>query len=280
MIKKSRSPMISRTTLIFMYIICILGTIVFLFPFYWMVIGATNKSGSMFTTPPTLIPGSELLNNFKNLNESIGISRVAFNSLFVAIVFTTISITICTMAAYAFAKFKFYGRNKIFFMLLISMMVPYYALIIPQFQLMAKLKWLNTYQGLILPMLAYPFAIFLMRQNLKALPNEIIEAGRIDGATEFGIFLYLIVPSMKPALSATAIYLFMFQWNNFLWPLISLQTNDMFTFPVALSSLIGLSRIDYGQIMVGVTLATIPIIAFYLSLQNQFISGMLGSAKK
>jgi lactose/L-arabinose transport system permease protein len=258
----------------------VIGALISLFPFYWAVIGATNESGKMFQTPPSLVPGDKFIENVTNLNESIGIGRVMFNSLFVSGTYTVLSLAICTMAAYAFAKFTFKGRDIIFGIFLLSMMIPYHATVIPLFKMMAALEWLNTYQALILPNLAYPFAIFLMRQNMLAFPDSLIEAGRIDGAGEWKIFLKIVLPSMKPALAATAIFLFMYQWNSFLWPLIAVSSNDMYTFPVALSSLFGLSRIDYGQVMAGVTLATVPIIVFFLALQRHFISGMLGSAVK
>ncbi|MFB1082091.1 carbohydrate ABC transporter permease [Jeotgalibacillus sp. JSM ZJ347] len=268
------------TKKITLYIALVIGALVSLFPFYWAAIGATNTSGSMFSQPPTLLPGSMLMENIRNLDESIGIGRVMFNSLFIATTYTVLALFICTMAAYAFAKFDFKGRNVIFTIFLLSMMVPYHATIIPLFKMMAALNWLNTYQAVILPNLAYPFAIFLMRQNLLAFPTSLIEAARIDGAGEWKIFFRIVLPSMKPALAATAIFLFLYQWNSFLWPLIALSTTDMYTFPVALSTLFGLSRIDYGQVMAGVTIATIPIIIFFLLLQRQFISGMLGSAVK
>ncbi|RFB14948.1 carbohydrate ABC transporter permease [Bacillus sp. HNG] len=265
---------------VLLYIGLAVGAIISLFPFYWALIGATNDSGKMFSKPPKLLPGDKLIENIVNLNDSIGIGRVMFNSLFVSGVYTILALLICTMAAYAFAKFHFKGRNIIFSIFLISMMVPYHATVIPLFKMMAGWGWLNTYQALILPNLAYPFAIFLMRQNMLAFPTALIEASRIDGAGEWKIFWKIVLPSMKPALAATSIFLFMYQWNNFLWPLIAVSSTDMYTLPVALSSLFGLSRIDYGQVMAGVSLATIPIIIFFLSLQRHFISGMLGSAVK
>jgi len=265
---------------IFLYIGLGLGALVSLFPFYWAVIGATNTSGKMFSKPPELLPGGQLIENVTNLNNSIGIGRVMFNSMFVAGTYTILSLIVCTLAAYAFAKFEFKGRNIIFIIFLLSMMVPYHATVVPLFKMMVAFGWINSYKALILPNLAYPFAIFLMRQNMLAFPNSLIEAGRIDGAGEWKIFFRIVLPSMKPALAATAIFLFMFQWNSFLWPLIATATTDMYTMPVALSSLFGLSRIDYGQVMAGVTLATIPIIVFFLALQRHFISGMLGSAVK
>ncbi|WP_342587509.1 carbohydrate ABC transporter permease [Halalkalibacter urbisdiaboli] len=163
---------------------------------------------------------------------------------------------------------------------MLSMMIPYQATLIPLFRMMVNFNLLNTYFALIAPQLFFPFAIFLMRQNFLSFPSSLIEASRIDGAGELKIFWSVVLPSMNPALAATSIYLFMMQWNNFMWPLVATTSKEMYTIPVALSSLIGISMIDYGQIMVGITIATIPIIIFFLMLQKQFISGMLGSAVK
>ncbi|KOO41255.1 carbohydrate ABC transporter permease [Priestia koreensis] len=255
-------------------------TIISIFPFYWMIIGATNHSSKMFSNPPTLLPGKELLTNLTNLNDSIGIGKVLFNSLFISVLYVVFALIICTSAAYALAKFEFRGRNLIFTIFLLSMMIPYQATLIPLFKMMSNFNLLNTYFALIVPQLCYPFAIFLMRQNFLAFPTELLESARLDGAGEFRIFFRIVLPSMKPALAATAIFLFMTQWNNFMWPLVSTTSSDMYTFPVALSSLFGLSIIDYGQVMTGVTIATIPIIIVFLALQKHFISGMLGSALK
>lgn len=264
----------------FLYFLLIIFLIVSIFPFYWMFIGSTNHTSKMFTNPPTLTVGNEFMTNLTNLNDAIGISRVVFNSLFVSLVFVFLSLIISTLAAYALSKFYFKGRKVIFLAFMLSMMVPYQATIIPLFRMMTHFELLNTYFALIAPQLCFPFAIFLMRQNFLAFPSSLIESARIDGAGELRIFLTVVLPSMKPALAATAIYLFMMQWNNFMWPLVATTSEEMYTIPVALSSLIGISMIDYGQIMVGITIATIPIIIFFLLLQKQFISGMLGSAVK
>lgn len=265
---------------LFLYIPLIIMFIISIFPFYWMFMGGTNFSSKMFTNPPTLTLGDQFLTNLTNLNETVGIWRVLFNSLFVSLMYVLLSLTVCTLAAYPLSKFKFKGRNIIFLVFMLSMMIPYQATIIPLFQLFAKINMLNTYFALITPQLCYPFAIFLMRQNLLAFPTSLIESARIDGAGELRIFLRIVLPSMKPALAATSIFLFMMQWNNFMWPLVVTSSTDMYTFPVALSSLIGFSTIDYGQVMVGITIATIPIIIFFLLLQRHFISGMLGTAVK
>ncbi|MDN4523878.1 carbohydrate ABC transporter permease [Fictibacillus fluitans] len=262
------------------YVLLAVFTVVSIFPFYWMLIGATNHSSKMFADTPTLLPGSEFWTNFTNLNNSIGITRVLANSLIVSLLYLLFALIVCTCAAYVLAKFQFKGRNFIFTMFLLSMMIPNQATLIPLFKMMSDLNLLNTYFALIAPMLCYPFAIFLMRQNFLAFPTELLEAARLDGAGEVRIFLTIVLPSMKPALAATAIFLFMTQWNNFMWPLVATTSSDMYTFPVALSSLMGLSIIDYGQVMTGVTIATIPIIIVFLALQKHFISGMLGSAVK
>ncbi|WEG12435.1 carbohydrate ABC transporter permease [Pullulanibacillus sp. KACC 23026] len=263
-----------------LYLPLIITLIISIFPFYWMIVGATNHSSKMFTNPPTLSFGNQLATNLSNLNDSVGIWRVLFNSLLVSLVYVALSLTICTLAAYALSKFEFKGKRVIFTVLMLSMMIPYQATLIPLFRLMADFHLLNTYFALIAPQLVFPFAIFLMRQNFIAFPTALMEAARIDGAGELKIFLTIVIPSMKPALAATAIYLFMMQWNNFMWPLVATTSSNMYTFPVALSSLIGVSIIDYGQVMTGITIATIPIIIFFLLLQKQFISGMLGSAVK
>lgn len=263
-----------------LYIPLIIMFIISIFPFYWMFIGGTNDSSTMFTNPPTLTMGDRFITNFTNLNEAVGIWQVLFNSMFVSLTFVVLSLAVCTLAAYPLSKFKFKGRNFIFLMFMLSMMIPYQATIIPLFQLFASINLLNTYFALIAPQLCFPFAIFLMRQNFLSFPTALIESARIDGAGELRIFLRIVLPSMKPALAATSIYLFMMQWNNFMWPLVVTSSTDMYTFPVALSSLIGFSMIDYGQVMVGISIATIPIIIFFLMLQRHFIAGMLGSAVK
>ncbi|SDO63768.1 carbohydrate ABC transporter permease [Alkalicoccus daliensis] len=278
MTNKNKGTVILRK--VGLYTALIIGVLLSMFPFYWMFIGATNPSGEIFSIPPNLLPGDHLVENFRNLNDNVNIIRVMINSIVIALTFTFFSVMIASAAGYAFAKYSFKGRDAIFFTLLLAIMIPYHVTLIPLFQLMADLGWLNTYRAVLLPNLAYPFAIFLMRQNMRSIPTSLLEAARVDGAGEFKIFFRVVLPTMKPALAAVAIFLFMFQWNNFLWPLVVLGDSDMYTLPVALSSLVGMSRIDYGQIMMGTTLSTLPIMIFFLLLQRQFISGILGGSVK
>ncbi|WP_246031828.1 carbohydrate ABC transporter permease [Salibacterium salarium] len=263
-----------------MYTLLTIFLIISVFPFYWMLVGSTNPSDKMISSPPTLTFGGQFMENLVNLNNTVGIWRVMFNSLFVAGLYVVIALIVSTAAAYAFAKFNFKGRNTIFIIMILSMMIPYQATIIPLFQMMSAYGLLDTYFALIAPQLCYPFAIFLMRQNFLAFPDSLLESARLDGAHEFKIFTKIVLPSMKPALAATSIFLFMYQWNNFMWPLVAIRTEEMYTFPVALSTLNGVSYTDYGQMMMGISLATVPIIIVFLILQKHFISGMLGSAVK
>ena len=263
-----------------LYLLLISGVAITILPFYWMVIGATNTTGDIFRIPPTFLPGTNLLENLNNLNESINIWRSLFNSLFIAIAYTLIGLLLCASAGYAFAKFTFKGKNIIFITLLMSMMIPYQATIIPLFEIFAKLNWMNTYSAVILPQLVYVFPIFLMRQNMKALPDSLIEAARIDGAGELFIFFRIVLPTMKPALAAVAIFLFNHQWNNFMWPLVVMNSKEMYTLPVALSTLAGQNSIDYGQAMLGTTISVIPVMVIFLFLQKHFVSGILGGSVK
>ncbi|WP_316569246.1 carbohydrate ABC transporter permease [Neobacillus sp. YIM B06451] len=262
------------------YLLLMIGVILSIAPFYWMVIGSTLQSGEIFRVPPKLLPGDHLLKNFESLNEALGIGRIFWNSLFIALVYTFASTLISAMAGYAFAKFQFKGKNPFFFVIFCSLLIPAQVTLIPMFELMVTLDWLNTYQAIILPTLAAPFSIYLMRQNMRAVPTSLIEAARVDGAGELKIFFRVILPVTRPALAAVAIFQFMSQWNSLLWPLITLNSKEMFTLPVALSSIIGMARIDYGQLMLGTTLSTIPIMIFFLILQKQFISGILGGSVK
>ncbi|MFS0821748.1 carbohydrate ABC transporter permease [Bacillus sp. 1P02SD] len=265
---------------ILIYSLLLIGVIISIAPFYWMIVGSTLPTGQIFSLPPKLSPGDFLAKNFASLKDSLGIARIFWNSIFIAIIYTALSTLIAAMAGYAFAKFRFKGKNTIFFIILCSLMIPYQVTLIPLFEMMVTFDWLNTYQAIILPTLASPFAIYLMRQNMLAVPDSIIEASRVDGAGEMKIFFTIVLPVVRPALAAVSIFLFMSQWNSLIWPLITLNSKDMFTLPVALSSLIGLARIDYGQLMLGTALSTLPIMVFFLLMQKHFISGILGGSVK
>jgi len=263
-----------------LYLVLTAGLAATIVPFYWMVIGATNRTGDVFNIPPTFVPGTHLFENLSNLNQSILIFKSLYNSLFIAVVYSLIGLLLCAMSGYAFAKFRFRAKNIIFTTLILAMMIPYQATIIPLFQMFVKMDMLNTYWAVILPQLVYVFPIFLMTQNMRAVPDSLLEAARIDSAGEFYIFFRIVLPTMKPALAAVTIFLFNHQWNNFMWPLIVMNTKDMYTLPVALSTLAGQNSIDYGQAMLGTTISVLPVIAVFLFMQKHFVSGILSGAVK
>ena len=276
-VKPNDSKLLSK---IIIYAILIIGVIVSLFPFYLMFVSSTHTSGEVLAFPPKLYITGNLLANFKVLNADIGIGKVFYNSFFISVSYTVITIILDSMAGYALAKFNFKGKKFIFTMILLTIMIPNQVLLIPLFKLMSYIHWVNSYQAVIIPSLANAFGIFLMRQNMLGFPNSLIESGRIDGLGEYSIFFRIVMPTMKPAMAALGIYMFMTQWNNFMWPLIILRTPEMFTFPLALAGLNGMSRINYGEIMLGTTLSTLPIMIIFLFLQKEFVSGILNGAVK
>lgn len=262
------------------YVILIAAVLVSLFPFYMMFVSSTRSTSDILSFPPKLMFGTNLIKNFSKLNSEINIGRVLFNSLFISVTYTFLTLILASAAGYALSKFKFKGKNLIFTIILITIMIPNQVLLVPLFSMMNKIGWANSYQAVIIPSLANAFGIFLMRQNMLSFPDSLIEAARIDGCSEISIFFKIVLPNMKPALGALGIYMFMAQWDSFMWPLIILSTENMYTFPIALASLNGLQRKDYGAIMLGSTIATIPIMIAFLMFQKQFISGILGGAVK
>lgn len=271
---------IEKIESVFTYLLLIIFALISAFPFYWMMVGSTNKSGKLFSLPITMTIGDQLITNYQNLNETIDVGRIFFNTLFVSVVATILSVLVATLMAYALAFYEFKFKKIIFALMLGSMMIPAHVMLVPLFQMMAKYNFLNTYTALIAPSICSPFAIFLMRQNLIKFPIELIEASRLDGAGEFFIFSRIVLPNMKPALAATAIFMFMNNWNNFTWPLVAISDTKMYTIPLALASMVSVADTDYGRLMLAITLGTIPIIILFLSLQKYFISGMMSSGIK
>lgn len=266
--------------IIFTYVFLAIVVFISLFPFYLMFTSATLSNNEILCEKPKLFFGNNLLANYNNVNSRIDVTKVMYNSLFISITYTILSLILHSLAGYALAKFEFKGKKIIFGMILVTLMIPIHVMLIPLFNMMVKLELHNTYSAVILPSLANAFGIFLMKQNMQNFPDSLIESARIDGCGELSIFIKIVLPTMKPALGALGIYNFMAQWSNFMWPLIILRTKDMYTLPVALAALEGLQRKDYGMMMFGSSLATIPIIIIFLIFQKQFISGIMGGSVK
>jgi lactose/L-arabinose transport system permease protein len=262
------------------YLLLGLGALISCVPFLWMIVSSTHQTSELFATPPPLVPGGQLMANLSRLESETHFSRVMVNSLGIAVVYTVVSSLLSAMCGYGLAKYRFRGRGVLLGIVLATMMIPMQVLMVPLFQMMASVGWIDTYQAVILPFLANAFGIFLMRQGFLSFPDELIEAARIDGCRDIRIFFRVVLPVAKPQLAALVIYTFISQWNAFLWPLLMLNTEDKYTIPVALNTMIGLTRVDYSGLMLGSLLATIPILIVFVAFQKQFVSGLLGGALK
>ncbi|WP_435243119.1 carbohydrate ABC transporter permease [Streptomyces cucumeris] len=249
-------------------------------PLYWLVVASTHSSREIFDSPPPLLPGGHLGENLDTLQRTASFGRVVLNSTLIAALYTLCAGAVCTLAGYGFAKYRFKGREALFGLLMLGLVIPVQVTLIPLFKLMAELEWLNTYQAVVMPNLALPFGIFLMRQAMAALPDELLDSARMDGCGELRLFWKVVLPPMKPALAALAIFLFLYQWNDFIWPLIVLRDSESFTIPVALAALQGLNNTDYGAILAGTAVAAVPMAVVFLVLQRHFVSGLLAGAVK
>jgi lactose/L-arabinose transport system permease protein len=256
-----------------------LGVMAFvsLFPFAWMVISATNASVDVTKGKFTL--GSALMENFAKLNKSFDVAQVFWNSGKIAIIGGFFTLIISSMAGYGFEVFHSKARERVYNGLLLTLMVPFAALMIPLFILMAQFDLLDTHLGVILPALASAYIVFYFRQSTKAFPSELREAARLDGLKEWQIFLFVYVPVMRSTYAAAFIIVFMAAWNNFLWPLIVLQSPELKTITLVLSSLGSAYFPDFGVIMLAAMLATLPTLVVFFAMQRQFVQGMLGSVK-
>ena len=269
----------TRSLSLFLTIFIALGAVIMVTPFLWLIIASTYPTNEIFTTPPNAVPGDFLWKNLEKLF-STGFGSAIRNSLIVSTVSTVLGVFIAASAGYAFAKFTFPGRNVFFAIIIGSLALPSQVTLVPLFQMMVSLGWLNTYQSLILPSLAVPFGIFLMRQTMLSVPDELIQAARIDGAGEFRTFFQIVLPTVRPALAACSIFLFLGQWNDFVYPLVALRTQDAYTIPVALAALKGVSSTDYGALLSGTLVSIVPVLILFLFLQRHFVAGLnLGAVK-
>lgn len=219
--------------------------------------------------------------NYRNLWKTVPYGRYFVNSVFIATASTLLTLFFCSLGGYAFAKYQFRGQKILFGILLASMMVPFQVLLVPLFGLMYDIGWLNSYKAIIIPFSVGAFGVFLMRQFIVTIPSELLDAARIDGCSEFGIYYRIVLPIIKPALGALTIYSFLGSWNGYLWPLIILRDEVKYTLPIGLANLVGIYRQDYGMLMAGTLLSLMPIVILFLAMQREFVQGItLGSVKE
>jgi multiple sugar transport system permease protein len=245
-------------------------------PYVWMVITSIKPIEEIQSYPPSFYVHHPTIAPYKELFSILTMGRYLLNSLFVASVVTLFNVFFCSLAGYAFAKHRFYGRDKIFLLLLSAVMIPYQVNLIPGFIIIKNLGWLNSFYALIIPNMAMVFGVFLCRQYIMSIPNDLIDAAKIDGCSEFGIYRLVIFPLIKPALATLAIFTFLSQWNSFVWPLIVINTSSMRTVPLALSVLnsqFGFGA-NFAMVMAGATVVTLPVLILFICFQKYFIKGI------
>ena len=256
-----------------------LGVMSFLsvFPFLWMAIGATNTAGDIVNGK--LMFGTALATNIAAFFSQVNAPLIFWNSIKIAVLSTLLTLLVSSLAGYGFEMFRSRQRERIYSALLLTLMVPFAALMIPLFIIMAKIGLIDTHLAVILPTIGSAFVIFYFRQSTKAFPSELRDAAKVDGLKEWQIFLYIFVPVMRSTYAAAFIIVFMTSWNSYLWPLIVLQTNEMKTITLVVSSLASAYYPDYGVVMVGTVLATLPTLIVFFAMQRQFVQGLTGSVK-
>ena len=259
------------------YVLLSVAAFVSVFPFFWLILGATNISPDILSGKVT--PGSALFDNIVKLTQQVNLLQLFYNSTKIAVISTILTLIIASLAGYGFEIFASKVSERVFASLLAMLSVPFAALMIPLFVIMAQLHLINTHIAVILPTVASIFVIFYFRQATKSFPGELRDAARVDGLKEWQIFLFVYMPVMRSTYAAATIITFMASWNAYLWPLIVLQTNEMKTLTLAVASLLSAYVPDYGVVMVATTLATLPTLIIFFILQRQFVQGLLGSVK-
>ena len=258
-----------------------IGAVIMLAPFYFMFVLATQSRTEIFNLPPPLWFGDDLATNLKILTERLPFWRNLGWSLYVALASTALTLLFCSMGGYAFALMEFRFKNALFTLVMATMLLPSFMSMIPTFLIMDALGWIDQHRALYIPGAASAFGIFLMRQfALTAVPRELIEAARMDGCGEFGIYWRIVLPLLKPALGTLGLITFIASWNNFIGPLIVMRSLDNYTLPLALRSLQSPVNTEWGALMTGSAIATIPLLILFAISSRQLIAGLTAGAVK
>ena len=264
------------------YGILIVLSLIMIVPFLWMLSSSLKGTDYILDTTPQFIPDPLTVESYTELTELLPIWQMFANSTIVAMLGTTGTILVSAMAAYAFSRMQWPGRNTVFVLYLATMMVPTQVTLIPQFILIRELGWVNSYQGLIMPSMFSAFGTFLLRQFFLTIPRELEEAAFIDGASHLTIFWRIIMPLARPALATLAVFSFMAYWNSYLWPLFVARDPEIMTLPVGLASLQGGSRVltHWNRVMAGAVITLLPMLVVFLLAQKSFIRGVVTSGIK
>ena len=263
-----------------LHVVLVLGALVTLTPLLWMVSASFMSPGESNSFPPRLLPQVPTLQNYVDLFTRLNLARYLLNSALVAVSATIISLIINSMAGYAFAKLRFAGRERVFHVLLAALVIPGQVGMLPLFLLLRAMGLVNTMAGVVVPFMAGIFGIFMIRQYALSIPDDLLDAARVDGAGEYRIFWNIVIPVIQPILVTLAVFTFLSAWNDFMWPLIVLSDDAKYTLPVALASLSGEHVQDTGLMMAGSVLTVLPVVALFIVLQRAYIRGvMMGSVK-
>lgn len=268
---------------IFYLLMAILVAVIFAFPIFFMVMTGFKPESEVFATPVSVMPETFVgLENFIKAFNYAPVATFFKNSLFMAVVDVVVTVFISALAGYGFAKYRFFGRRVMFLFILSTMMIPFQILLVPLFVQIHRFGWQDSYAGLIIPGILNPFGVFLMRQFAINIPDELLDAARIDGASEFGIFWRVVFPLLKPASASLAIIIFLWSWNNFLWPLVAVQSQSLTTLPIGLTlfSQPFQSQPLWAAAMAVSTLATLPVALLFIFFQRYFVEGMVLSGTK
>jgi multiple sugar transport system permease protein len=272
---KARRSALTPRPKIWLYVVLGLGFIAMIFPFIWMILGSFKTNAEIRGNPLGVLPEAPTLDNYTQLFGRLDFATYFTNSVVVALFVTLGNIAFSSMVGYALAKLEFRGKKILFVLVLGTLMVPGVVTFVPLFVLTSNLGLVNSYPGLILPFLITPLGVFLMRQFISGLPDDIIEAARIDGASEWRIFLRVIMPLCGPAVATLTILTFLGSWNNFLWPLVVATSEEKYTLPVALALYsVGQNAAQYGLMMAGAVVVVIPVLLVFIVLQRYFVQGI------
>jgi lactose/L-arabinose transport system permease protein len=255
--------------------------IVWLFPLWMMFVFSTMPENGIFSAGIELIPSVNFIDNFKNLQNDTNFVRAMTISVVVAITYTVLSVLLTSMAGWALSRYRFAGRTGVMAIIFGTITLPFFVVVIPQFIMVARdFNLANTWVALIVPPLFNSLGVLFMRQSFSMMPSEVFDAARVEGVREWRIFLFVALPMVRPTIAALSIILFLASWNNYLWPLLVNSHPNMMTAPVALGSLIGLTKVSWGGIMVGAVVLTAPILVVFVILQRHFIAGISAGAIK
>ena len=267
----------NKTKLIISYVILIVVSLLSVFPLYYMFSGATNASIDIVRG--RLIPGTHLIENFRALIANQNLALAMFNSFRNAIMMTLFTLLICSIAGYGFEIYHDKGKDFLMSVLLLAMMLPFIAIMIPLFKMFSNWNMVNSWAAFILPSVSTPFMIMLFRQASRSFPHDIIEAARMEGLSELSIYFKMFVPVMKSTYGAAMTVTFMNAWNNYLWPKVIFQKNSSITMPMLVANLKSGYSVDYGMLMMGVLISTLPTAIIFLCLQKSFANGIAGAVK-